>query len=154
MWSVKCGVWSVECGVWSVGCGVIPSDIILDKINDILFGNILTVHADALAEIHEVGRGVEADAQAGIFQNSRQRVRNRAFPVGSGHVNRLVATVRMTVVRVERLGGLQAGLVAAASLSFKHRKLAKQKIASLLIIHVTLLTSHFTKNTKITKNNS
>ena len=124
------------------------------KIDHILLRNVLTIHADAFAEIDEVGRGVETDAQAGILQNSRQRVRNRAFPVGSSHVNRRVATVRMTIMRIERLGGLQAGLVAAASLSFKHRKLTKQKFASLLIIHVTLLTSHFTNITNITKNNS
>ena len=74
-------MWSVECEVWSVGCGVIPSDIILDKINDILFGNILTVHADALTEVHEVRRGVKSHAQAVFAQDTRQSVRNRAFPL-------------------------------------------------------------------------
>ena len=78
----------------------------LNKLNHILLGNVLTIHADALAEIHEVGRGVEADAQAGILQNPRQRVRNRAFPVGSGHMDCLVFAVRMAVVGIEHLAGL------------------------------------------------
>ena len=135
----------MECEVWSVGCGVIPSDIILDKINDILLGNVLAIHADALAEIHEVRRSVKSHAKAAFAQNTRQSVRNRAFSVGSGHVNRLVAAMRMTVVFIEDFGGLQARLVTASALSFKHRQLAVKKFAGFFIIH-------FTK--KITKNNS
>jgi len=67
----------------------------------------LSVNAAALLEMHQMRRGVDADAVAGSQQNRFEHGAGRAFAVGSGHSDHRAGKVQ-THRRAHRLHPLQA----------------------------------------------
>ena len=110
-------------------------DEVLNKPDDIVFADALAVHPDALAEVYEVGRSVQPDAQTCFLQDARQRVGNGTLAVGASHMDGSVVLVGVSVVGVEGLGGLQTRLIGCRPDVLKHRCGVVEILYDFLIVH-------------------
>ena len=109
--------------------------LLLHEVDDILLADGLTVHADALAEVHQVGRCLETYAVATHLQDSRKRVSTRALSVGTSHMNSLELLMWMIEVLVECMTVLQSFLIAACALTFEHGQLTVKIFTRFLVSH-------------------
>ncbi len=82
--------------------GLEKGALLLDKTDDPFFGNRHAIDADALAEIEQVRRGVQARVQALTLQDRGKRVRATALAVGARDVNHGVMAVGVAEMIVER----------------------------------------------------
>ena len=64
------------------------------KVHHLLLGNQGAVYANALAKIHQMRRGVEANFVASGLENRRQQVAGGALAVGSGYVDGAKTSLR------------------------------------------------------------
>ena len=75
--------------------------LLFDECRDARLGYHCSVHADALAEVGDVGRGVKPHLEPCALQDGGQRVADAAFAVRASHVDGGIAAVGTAVVRVE-----------------------------------------------------
>ena len=80
-----------ETGVTLVARGKVA----LHEVDHLLLWYHLAIHPDALSEVDDVGRGVEAHFVPGLLQHGGEQVSDRAFAVGACHVYALVGSVRV-----------------------------------------------------------
>ena len=73
----------------------------LNEVYYIFLGNHLSVDADALAKVYQMGRGVKAHLEPFVLQHGGQRVCAAPFSVGACHMDGAVASVRMVEMAVE-----------------------------------------------------
>ena len=95
--------------------------LLLHKVDDTLLGNHLSVDADTLAEVYEMGRGIESYLVAGLLENGCDAVRARAFAVGTGDMDRLISSVRMSKMFIQGLRRLEPWLISSGTDVLKHR---------------------------------
>ena len=81
------------------------------EVDDVGFGHRHAVYPDTLAEVDQVGRGIEPDAIAGGLEHGGDGVRTRTLAVGATDVYGQVFPMGMSEVRVQRPGGLEPLLV-------------------------------------------
>ena len=70
------------------------------KVHDIFLRDGLSVHADAFAEVHQMGRRVEAHAVTTLLQDGGQGVRAGTLAVGARHVDAAEAAMRVSEMLV------------------------------------------------------
>ena len=99
-----------------------------DEVDDFLLGNHLTVDADALAEVDEVGRGVEAHLVACFLQDGGEEVGDGAFAVGAGHVDGAELALGVAEGLHHVNGGLDVGLIGSSADAVVHRQLRKHEV--------------------------
>ena len=103
-------------------------DEILDKILRDHPESIAFHDLHPLAEIHQMGRRVEADLQAAGGQAGRQHMAGRTFPVGSGNMNAPETPMRMSEHLVESLHRLNPRLIRHLPHLLIGRKLIEQPL--------------------------
>ena len=91
-------------GLQLVELGLEPSE----ELHDCLLGNHLAVNADALAEVHEMGRGEQAGFQAAFLTVGGHQVGHRPLAVGAGNVHGLQPPLGIAHNGKQRLDVLQS----------------------------------------------
>ena len=89
--------------------------VFLHEANNVFFAYHLAVHTDALAEINQMGRGIETNLVTCRLEDGGQRVRTGALAVCPAYVYGTKLAVRMSEVLVEHVRIGQALLVGIAS---------------------------------------
>ena len=98
--------------------------VAVHKIDNLLLGNHLAIHSDALTEVGQVGRGEQARMIARLLQHRRQHIRHRALAVGAGNMNYKVVALWVANRTAKLRNTLQARFVGIASdlLERRHRR--------------------------------
>ena len=106
------------------------------KVDDELLVHTNAVHPDALAEVHQVGRGVEPHLVACRLQDGGEGVRYRALAVGSRHMDGLEPLVGMAKTLVEGMGVGQALLISTSPNLLEDWGAVVEVFDGLLVIHL------------------
>ena len=93
-----------ERGLQLVELGFEPSE----ELHNRLFGNHLAVNADALAEVHKMGRGEQAGLKSAFLTVGGHQVGHRPFAVGAGDVHGLQPPLGIAHNGKQRLDVLQS----------------------------------------------
>ena len=109
---------------------------VLHESHDLFFRNHLSVDADALPEVREMGRGVEPHLVSCGLEDGRQRVAARALPVGAANVDGPVLAVRMPEVLIQRPCVVQPLFISRSSHVLEHGYAVEEIFRSLLVSHV------------------
>ena len=88
---------------------------------------------DALAEVQDVRRSIETDLKSGGCEGRSQHVGDRSLAVGTGHMDDLIAPVRMPHQLVRKLHIRHSRLVGSGSHLLKGGKAHKELLNHLLI---------------------
>ena len=112
--------------------------LVFHEVNDIALWDGLSVDTDAFAEVHQMGRGIETYLVSAMLKDGCDGMRTGTLSVGTRNVDTTEIFVRMPEVLIERMGILQAFLVAADALFLKHRHLREQIVTGLLVVHYQL----------------
>ena len=111
--------------------------VLVHEVHHLLHGDHLTVHADAFAEILQVGRGEQSRAVSGLLEHRGDDVRHGAFAVGSGDVDREEIALGVSDVAAECGDALQSRFVSRRALGFEDGKRLKEEFECLGVIHIS-----------------
>ena len=92
--------------------------VLVHEVHHLLLGNHFTVHADAFAEILQVGRREEARAVAGLLEHCGDDVRHGPFAVGAGDVDREEVPLRVAQMAAECGDAFQSRFVGRSARVF------------------------------------
>ena len=109
--------------------------VLVHEIDHFLFGNHLPVDADALAEVVQVGRGVEPRAVAGLLQHRGEDVRHGAFAVGACDVDGEEVALRIAQVTAERGDAFETRFIGLCALLLKGGERRVEEFEGLGIVH-------------------
>ena len=107
----------------------------VDKVDDRTLGYHLAIDSDTLAEVDEVGRGVEAHFVAGFLEDGGEKMGDGAFAVGAGDMDAAEAALGVAEGGHEVEGGLDVGLVSGSADAVVHGQLGEHVIYCFLIGH-------------------
>ena len=95
--------------------------VLLYKTDHKIFAATFTVYLYPFAEIHQMGRGVEAYFVAGGLKDGGYGVRHRPLAVGAAYMDGGVAAVRVTQMLVKGKTGAKALFICTNPDLFKDR---------------------------------
>ena len=100
----------------------------LDEVDDLVLGYHLAIDAYALAEVDEVGRGVEAHLVAGLLEDGGEEMGDGALAVGAGDMDALELTLGVAEGGHHVDGGLDVGLIGSRADAMVHGQLREQEV--------------------------
>jgi hypothetical protein len=89
--------------------------MLVDEVDNLLFGYQLTIDADTLAQVVQVGRGEETGAIARLLQHGSDNVGYGAFAIGSRYVNGEEVALRIAQVSAESSDTFQSRFIGIDS---------------------------------------
>ena len=110
---------------------------LLDKCHHGRLRNALSIDADTLPKIDQMGRGKQPHFVARKLECSGQHVGHGAFAVGPCHVHKLQVLLRVAKHAAHPLRRLQIRLVSRGALPLKHGQLREQQMHCFLVGQVT-----------------
>ena len=109
--------------------------VFFDEADHFVLGYHFAADADALAEVDEVGRGVETHFVAGLLQDGGEEVRHGAFAVGAGDVDGAEAALGMAEVVHHCLGVDEVGLIGCCTDAVVGRQSVEQIVKGFFVGH-------------------
>ena len=106
-----------------------------DEFADGLFGNHFAIDADAIAEIFEMRRGVEAHFVASRLEYSGGEMRATALAISASDVDGTEFAMRMLEYAVEVESSFKSGFVSTFAYVLEHRCLIIKYFDSVIVIH-------------------
>lgn len=106
-----------------------------DEIGDSLLGDHSPIDADAFAEIDKMRRSEEADLIAGAMEDGCEEVGDRAFAIGTGHMDAAERAMRLAEMLHELDGIEEVGLIGLLAYEVIHRQRGEHIVESVLICH-------------------
>ena len=113
--------------------------MLVDEVDHLLLGDELVVDTDALAEVHQMRRGVESRAVARLREYRCEHVRHRPLAVGAGHVDREVVALRIAQMTAELGYAFEPRLIGIAAHLLERGHRREQKFESLRVVHIVVL---------------